>query len=616
MLFDGVRVDTRRACNEGAALFCMNSPVVWIESNSWELDFFGLPRHIPWPAVVDPAIATRSPFEIEHLLHAIDALGPDATAPWTSFAQAAAHFEELAEALEDAEIVRSRELLDEVEKIHPGTSFVVFHRAYIARHEGRTDDAVQLYKAAAEKTPAVAEIWNNLGVMLTFAGQREEAIDAFKRALQCAPNDRMAMEGLAQLRVLVKLVRKQNDSESPVFVDVPTFRRITTEQIPALAREHEQLVAFGEQLVRDGVVPDVGVSALEKAHELKPADPRTTFALAGAYRAAGQLEKLRALFSLHTQNHPSDPDGFAQLAQAQRELDDLPASREALERALTLDPNHQAALAYFFDLSPEEHDPKKEQELTKFAEERASWMAFIMASILARRRGDTRAGVRWAERAVDLAPAQEEPLLQYAMALGEARDIAGLARLVKPKVDSGEFSKRLDWHYAHVLRQLGLHRDALSAIRRAADGENLPDDFKKACATAIEAWTGVLTGTGVPLEIHPSGVLLRPVVVSLDEGDGGIVLPAGSQLPCEGAFTWRATSAETDLALQQGQTGSVRDPQPLGIYKLRDIHATPDRPTTIECHVTALPDGALHLRAGQNGRRLRVAWTPPKTKMR
>jgi hypothetical protein len=242
-------------------------------------------------------------------------------------------------------------------------------------------------------------------------------------------------------------------------------------------------------------------------------------------------------------------------------------------------------------------------------------MAYIMASILARRRGDTRAGVRWMERAVDIAPAQEEPLLQYAMALGEARDIAGLARAIKPKVDSGQFSKRLDWHYAHVLRQLGLHRDALSAIRRAAEGE-VPDDFRKACTTAIEAWTGVLTGTGVPLEIHPSGVLLRPVVVSLDEGDGGIVLPAGSQLPCEGAFTWRATSGESNLALQQGQTGSVREPQPLGIYKLRDIHASPERPTTVECHVTALPDGALHFRAGQSGRRLRVAWTPPAAKMR
>jgi tetratricopeptide (TPR) repeat protein len=593
----------------------MNSPVVWIESNSWELDFFGLPRRIPWPADVDAAVANQSPFEIEHLLRAIDALGPEVIGPWSTFARAATHFEELAEALEDAEIVRSRELLDEIEKTHPGTSFVIFHQAFIARHEGRTEDAVELYKSAAARTPGVAEIWNNLGVMLAFAGQREDAINAFKRALQCAPNDRMALEGLAQLRVLVKLVRKQNDAESPVFVDVPTFRRMTTEQIPALAREPEQLVAFGEQLLRDGIVPDVGLAALEKAHQLKPDDSRISLALAAAFRSAAQHENARTLLLRHTQEHPADAEGFAQLAQAHRELGAQAESRAALERALSLDANHQAALAFFFDLSPEEHDPRKEHELAGFAEARGSWMAYIMASILARRRGDTRAGVRWMERAVDIAPAQEEPLLQYAMALGEARDIAGLARAIKPKVDSGQFSKRLDWHYAHVLRQLGLHRDALSAIRRAAEGE-VPDDFRKACTTAIEAWTGVLTGTGVPLEIHPSGVLLRPVVVSLDEGDGGIVLPAGSQLPCEGAFTWRATSGESNLALQQGQTGSVREPQPLGIYKLRDIHASPERPTTVECHVTALPDGALHFRAGQSGRRLRVAWTPPAAKMR
>jgi tetratricopeptide (TPR) repeat protein len=593
----------------------MNAPVVWVESNSWELDFFGLPRRIPWPAEVDPGLANQSPFETEHLLRAIEALGSEAADPWMTFSQAAAHFEELAEALEDAEIVRGGELLEEIERIHPGTSFVLFHQAYIARHDGRTQDAVQLYKLAAEKTPGVAEIWNNLGVMLTFAGERDEAIAAFKRALQCAPNDRMAMEGLAQLRVLVRLVRKQDEVESTVFVDVPTFRRMTSEQLPALARDPDQLVAFGEQLLRDGVVPDVGLHALEKAHELRPADSRTALSLATAYRDAGHHEKSRAILLHHTEAHPANPEGFVQLAQTLRALGDTAAERAALERALALDPNHQTALAILFDLSAQEHDPQKEQDLAKFAEARGSWMAYVMASIVARTRGDTRAGVQWAERAIQIAPAQEEPLLQYAVALGEARDVAGLARVVKPKVESGQFSKRLDWHYAHVLRQLGLNRDALAAMRRAGEGD-LPEDFKKACTTAIEAWTGVLTGTGVPLEIHPSGVLLRPVVVSLEDGDGGVVLAAGSQLPCEGAFTWRANASETDLALQQGQTGSVRDPQPLGIYKLRDIEATPERPTTVECHVTALRDGGLHFRAGQNGRRLRVTWSPPRTKMR
>src|SRR4051812_47681630 len=50
------------------------STVRWIKSTSWELPFFGLPQEIPWPADVDPAIANQSPFEVEHLLNAIEQL--------------------------------------------------------------------------------------------------------------------------------------------------------------------------------------------------------------------------------------------------------------------------------------------------------------------------------------------------------------------------------------------------------------------------------------------------------------------------------------------------------------------------------------------------------------
>ena len=45
----------------------------WVDSTSWELDFFGLPHRIPWPQDVDPTVANNDPFEIEHLLRAIGA---------------------------------------------------------------------------------------------------------------------------------------------------------------------------------------------------------------------------------------------------------------------------------------------------------------------------------------------------------------------------------------------------------------------------------------------------------------------------------------------------------------------------------------------------------------
>ena len=44
-------------------------PFVWIESTSWELDFFGLPRRIPWPADVDPKKASEQELRGEKLFN-------------------------------------------------------------------------------------------------------------------------------------------------------------------------------------------------------------------------------------------------------------------------------------------------------------------------------------------------------------------------------------------------------------------------------------------------------------------------------------------------------------------------------------------------------------------
>ena len=89
------------------------SSVVWIDSTSWELEFFGLPSRIPWPANVDPKLANSDPFEMNHLLDAIEAMGAEAPEPWGRFLQASEHLDEFGEAVQNSEIVRAYELIDE-----------------------------------------------------------------------------------------------------------------------------------------------------------------------------------------------------------------------------------------------------------------------------------------------------------------------------------------------------------------------------------------------------------------------------------------------------------------------------------------------------------------------
>jgi tetratricopeptide (TPR) repeat protein len=584
----------------------MNPPIIWIESTSWEPAFFGLPQRVPWPADTDPAGANREPFEMEHLLRAIRSLGAAAGEPWISFERGSAHLEDLAEAIDDSDIVHAGQLLDLFEQDHPGTAFALFHRGALARLEGRNDDAAKLFHAALEKAPKSIPVWNNLGVLHAMRGERDLAVAAFRKTIETQPHDRTALEGLAQLRELVKLLRNPKDQNSATYVELPQFEKIAAEQLQRLGNDPDQLLNYGEQLLRDGLAPEQGFQALEKAHALRPDHRRTVFAVTAAYRLREQNDQALAAISAYTKAHPDDAEGFFHLAQVCSAKGDSAGEIKALDCLLAIDPNAQAPLGIRFALAPTEHNPAKEQELAQFGAERGSWMAYILASNIARQRADSLHSVKWAERAYQLAPESEDVLLHYTAALGEARDFEKLVNIVKQKVETGKFSKRLDWNYAQVLQQTGLTKDAISVLRKASAGD-APEAFKTAAETMIDAWSGVLSGCGVQLEVHSSGFLQRPIVVALDDGDGGIVLNAGSQLPSTGSFPWRVHGPEVQVPLQQGQTGGGLEPRGLGAFLVRGILPT-ENSTTIDCHVVAQPDGALHFRATQDGKKLPVGW--------
>ena len=64
----------------------------------------------------------------------------------------------------------------------PGTAFALYHQGMVARLEGREEDALGFYRAAAEKVPKVAPIWNNIGILLAMRGERDGAVEAFQKS--------------------------------------------------------------------------------------------------------------------------------------------------------------------------------------------------------------------------------------------------------------------------------------------------------------------------------------------------------------------------------------------------------------------------------------------------
>jgi tetratricopeptide (TPR) repeat protein len=584
----------------------------WIESTAWQLQFFGLPNRIPWPADAKVPDAEKGEFDMPSLLRGVESCvssEPTIIGPWRGFLDASQHFQDMTEALEDQEYARASELLTAIDKAHPGSPYGLFHQAYVHRQSGNDQEAVRLYADASQKAPGVPFIWNNLGAMLAENGQRDQAVQAFKNAVSLNQGDAVALESLVQLKAAVKLLRDQKDPNSTVYVPVEQFREMAAGQIDQLATNLDQLVGFGEQMLRDGVIPDVGVKALEKADSARPNDPRILAALGAGYRLTGAFDKSKAAFEKFTQARPGDAWGFFNIAQTCNAAGDKAGERAALEKTLELDPNIQAALGIYFDLQ-NDHGPEKEKTLVEFADKRGAWMPLLLASSLARQRDDIPAAVAHVAKAFERNSNSEEVLLQYSAMLGDAGDPATLDLVIQPAVSGGRFSKRLDWNYAQSLKQCGKTQQAIEVLRRAQLGD-APDDFKAAAGTAIEFWTGLRAQSGEMLEVHRSGQLLRPILLSLEDGEGGVLIHPRAALPAHHKFPWRAREnggTEARVRLQQGQAGLGSTPKPLGVFVVKNVTPAADGPTNIDCRVEVTPDGRLLFSAGQDGRMLPVDW--------
>ena len=529
------------------------------------------------------------------------------------FRAATGLFQELSEALEEGEIVRCHRLLEEIERLHPGSPFVQFHLGNLARLEGKDAESARLLQAAVEKAPKVAVIWSSLGNVLAQAGQRTEAVAAFRKALEINGNDQAALEGMTRLRELVRLMRQdaegKPDAKSVGYVDIETFRQMVSGQLEDLAAEPDQLVALADQLMRDGLLLDVIIAALEKAAEVRPDHPQTILMLGSAYRAAQRHEDALKAVRRFTELEPGEATGFMHLAQASNAVGDHEGERVALGEALKQDPNFHAAIGIYFELSQGEHDPAKEEKLAAWSQESGSWMGFLIASSIARTRGDSAAALRLADQAFALAPEQEEVLLHLSAVLGEAKELNRLSTQIRPAIESRKYSVRLDWNFAQTLFQHGFRDEAAAVLRRALALENAPDEFKAMAAATLESWAGVLTGCGVALALRNGSHLTRPVLITLPDGDGGIILGAGRSLPLEGTFPWKnIRDGVAEVNLQQGESEGSEPPQPLGTFRAGNAEA--DAP--VECHLSVNSDGELHFRAAQNGRRLPVAWRPPQ----
>jgi Tfp pilus assembly protein PilF len=101
-------------------------------------------------------------------------------------------------------------------------------------------------------------------------------------------------------------------------------------------------------------------------------------------------------------------------------------------------------------------------------------MGHLIASSIARARGDNSTALRHADNAFAINPDSEEVLLHLSAVLGDQRELNRLATQIRPAVESRRYSARLDWNYSQTLHQLGLRDEAAGVLRRALSEKTHP----------------------------------------------------------------------------------------------------------------------------------------------
>jgi Tfp pilus assembly protein PilF len=146
---------------------------------------------------------------------------------------------------------------------------------------GDTEDAERLFRFWMGRAPAIAELHNNLAVLLNRRGRHHEALSLLERAIGAFPtfkplytNAMAAARGAGRPALAQELARRGEELEH----DDPFF-------LVAHALTHYQERAYGE-----------AARELERARSTKPDSPVILAWLTRAYLRAGERERGAAAF--------------------------------------------------------------------------------------------------------------------------------------------------------------------------------------------------------------------------------------------------------------------------------------------------------------------------------
>lgn len=230
--------------------------------------------------------------------------------------------------LRTGEVAEAITLLTDIIKSHPGEvkPYSLLATAYLSQH--RWDQALTVYQQMAKVFPDNASVPYLIGSTYAVEGDHTRARESFVKALEMAPNNRMALEALTEL-----------DTSEKRFDEALHRLGAQMEKMPKDASLH-MLVA--NIYLAQGQT-NQAEAEFSKSIELNPDAPSPYLALARIYlRSHKEDQALERLNSLIAKTN--NAAALMEIAAIQQQKKQFEAARDSYEKLLAISPKFPSAL--------------------------------------------------------------------------------------------------------------------------------------------------------------------------------------------------------------------------------------------------------------------------------
>lgn len=235
-----------------------------------------------------------------------------------------------------------------------------------AIRERNFDQAVELSRAALQRSPNDARLWALQGIALSASGHKKEALSAYNSALRISPNYLPALEGAAELEynagseraalLLQRILKVQPDNPTAhAMLGVLDYKRrdcaSAVKHFQAaknvLASQPAALTEYGTCLVNLEKAEEA-LPVFQRLLEVQPNDPHARYNLAVVQLSAHHPQDASATLQPLLQSAQPDPDVLDLASSAYEEAGDTPNAVKSLRQAIVQDPKK---VKYYVDFA-------------------------------------------------------------------------------------------------------------------------------------------------------------------------------------------------------------------------------------------------------------------------